>query len=70
MTEEQLESRMHVRMHIIEESKMEINEMPQEWYTCPSCSSIQGENAPEEYQQPTRGQLRDELQLKSEQCCL
>ena len=38
MTDEQLEHRMHVRMHIIEESKMEINEMPQEWYTCEICS--------------------------------
>ena len=34
MNDKQLEMRMHVRMHIIDESKLELQEMPQDWINC------------------------------------
>lgn len=36
---------MHVRMHIHDESRMEVQEMPQEWVFCNFCSGIKkGDN--------------------------
>ena len=33
-----MEYRMHVRMHIHDESRMEMQEMPQDWKWCNFCS--------------------------------
>lgn len=47
-SEHQENLRMQIRMHIIEESKAEWREMPQEYYRCPGCQFIDGEKMSEE----------------------